>query len=116
MFIRKRFIIITLIILPGLFSLDTLAGVAPRLIHVGDTGNRRSTGRVPRKARMNYMTVRMYFEDDHPSQILERGLTLEEAREHCSDPETSSSTCTNEEGLMRTQTYGPWFDGYEEEE
>lgn len=48
-------------------------------------------------------------------RVVKRGLTLEEAQEHCSDPETSSSTCELPENVERTETYGPWFDGYEEE-
>lgn len=51
----------------------------------------------------------------HPSEVVKRGLTLEEAKEWCADPETSSNTCTEEEGLLRTQMKGPWFDGYDEE-
>ena len=42
-------------------------------------------------------------------------LTLEEAKEHCRHPETSSATCTSWEGLRETQKMGAWFDGYEEE-
>jgi hypothetical protein len=35
-----------------------------------------------------------------------------EAQTHCSDPETSSSTCKNSVGRRRTRQRGPWFDGY----
>jgi len=59
-----------------------------------------------------YKIVRMYFKGG--SRIIKRGLTLEEARNHCSDPETSSSTCTKREGINRTRNFGPWFDGYTE--
>ena len=41
------------------------------------------------------------------------GLTLEEARAHCSDPETSSSTCTKAVNKAHTAKHGAWFDGYE---
>ena len=43
-----------------------------------------------------YKIVR-FFADDRPSQVIKRGLTLEEAQKHCSDPNTRG------EG---------WFDGY----
>lgn len=39
------------------------------------------------------------------------GLAL--AQEHCSNPETSSSTCTRAAGRARTRRVGNWFDGYE---
>jgi hypothetical protein len=58
----------------------------------------------------NYKIVRMYFQGG--SRIIKRGLTLEEAQKHCTNPETSSSTCTTATGKARTRRMGPWFDGY----
>ena len=63
---------------------------------------------------MSYKIVRM-FEDDEPTRTIKRCLTLEEARDHCSDPETSSSTCTEKSGIELTDQFGRWFDGYEED-
>lgn len=62
-----------------------------------------------------YRIVRGYFNTKVPKEIIEEGLSLEEARDHCQDPETSSSTCTSKEGCARTEEFGPWFDRYEEE-
>ena len=61
---------------------------------------------------MSYRIVRMYF--DKPSRTIEARVTLEEARAHCSDPETSSSTCTKPYPKSLTKKHGEWFDGYEE--
>ena len=63
----------------------------------------------------SYRIVRYYFRDDHPSLTIKEGCTLEEAQEHCDDPETSSRTATSPEAKEYTQRHGPWFDGYEEE-
>lgn len=60
-----------------------------------------------------YSIWRLYM--SHPRKLVKSGLTLEEAREHCSDPETSSKTCTEEENIQHTEQFGPWFDGYDEE-
>jgi len=62
-----------------------------------------------------YKIVRMYFDDSKPNVVIETGLTLEEAQEHCRDPETSSSKCTSDEGHAHTAEHGPWFEGYEDE-
>ncbi len=62
-----------------------------------------------------YRIRRCFFNDEHPDQIIDTGLTLEEAQAHCRDPETSSKTCTSEEGRKLTEECGPWFDGYDEE-
>jgi len=59
-----------------------------------------------------YKVIRFYFKNGR--RTIKTGLTLEEAQAHCSDPETSSSTCTKSEGRRRTKLQGPWFDGYEE--
>ena len=63
-----------------------------------------------------YYITRMYFEDGVRNKRIKDGLTREEAQEHCSDPETSSSTCTEDAGIEHTEKYGAWFDGFESEE
>lgn len=60
-----------------------------------------------------YRIVRMFFKGS--KRVIEKGLTLAEAQAHCHNPETSSSTCTGSVAKKRTQTRGPWFDGYEKE-
>jgi hypothetical protein len=47
-----------------------------------------------------YKIVRFYRDEDKASEVIETGLTLEEAQEHC----------------RRDDTHGDgWFDGYDEE-
>jgi len=62
-----------------------------------------------------YAVVR-FFRDSGERETIATGLTREEAREHCNDPETSSRTCTLKEGLKLTEEKGPWFYGFEEED
>lgn len=62
-----------------------------------------------------YAITRMYFRDDVDNEVVATGLTLDEAQAWCRDPETSSSTATSPEGVARTEEFGPWFDGYDEE-
>lgn len=64
---------------------------------------------------MTYQIIRSFFSDDYDNEVVDTGLTLEEAREHCSSSETSSRTCTELGLLVLTEARGPWFDGYEEE-
>jgi hypothetical protein len=58
-----------------------------------------------------YKIVRHYFNNSR-SRVITRGLTLEEAQAHCSNPETSGSTSSRR---AYTRRVGPWFDGYERE-
>jgi hypothetical protein len=62
----------------------------------------------------HYNIVRFYRDAAIRRRVIEERVTLEEAQAHCSDPETSSSTCTNKTGKARTRRVGPWFDGYEQ--
>jgi hypothetical protein len=48
---------------------------------------------------MTYKIIRFSFKGNN--RVLKKGLTLEQAQEHCNDPSTSG------EG---------WFDGYQREE
>lgn len=48
---------------------------------------------------MTYKIVRHYV--DRPSEVMDTGLTLEEAQEHCQRDDT--------------HVEGKWFDGYTEE-
>lgn len=59
-----------------------------------------------------YQIIRHYLDDHVARQIIKTGLTLTEAQEHCKNPETSSSTCINPEGIFHTKKHGPWFDSY----
>ena len=61
-----------------------------------------------------YNVVRMYRDAGISRRIIRRGLTLSEAQAHCSDPETSSSTCEKYAGRKRTRRMGAWFDGYDD--
>ena len=55
-----------------------------------------------------YKIVRFHFDTDHPDhrRVVRRGLTLEEAQEHCNDPDTAGGS---------TVDRSAWFDGYEQE-
>ena len=59
-----------------------------------------------------YKIVRIY-EKDFSRRTIRKGLTLEQARAHCTDPETSSTSCTNRAGKRRTKRLGRWFDAYD---
>ena len=61
---------------------------------------------------MSYEIRRFYQNESF--EVVKNGLTLEEAKEHCHDPETSSRTCKKPHNVARTETRGPWFDGYTE--
>jgi hypothetical protein len=66
---------------------------------------------------MTTYKILRFFEDDEIGPCLIRGgLTLEQAQAHCNDPETSSRTATGELGRSLTERFGPWFEGYEEEQ
>lgn len=63
-----------------------------------------------------YKIVRFYRDSENLNHIvIRKGLSLEEAQAHCTDPETSSHTCTRPVGKARTAVHGPWFEGYEEQ-
>jgi hypothetical protein len=53
---------------------------------------------------MRYNIVRHYFRGG--KRVIERNVTLEEAQEHCRNPETSSSTATGAAGLVRRPRKG----------
>ena len=60
-----------------------------------------------------YHIVRFYRDAAIRRRIISRGLTLKEARTHCSNPQTSSRTATAGTALIRPRRLGAWFDGYE---
>ena len=41
-----------------------------------------------------YQIVRFYQQGNIRRRVIDTRLTLEEAKKHCNDPESSSSTCT----------------------
>jgi hypothetical protein len=61
---------------------------------------------------VTYEIRRFFFRKEY--EVIKEGLTLEEAQEHCNDPETSWQIATSPEAQKRTKEFGPWFDGYTE--
>lgn len=62
-----------------------------------------------------YELVRYYQDLDVENEVIETGLSLEDAQEVCNNPETSSKTCTTPEALAITAQYGAWFVGFRAE-
>lgn len=63
-----------------------------------------------------YKVIRTYFDAEFRHRTIRTGLTLEQAKAHCRDPETSSETCKRAENVLRTKQCGLWFDCFEPEE
>lgn len=61
------------------------------------------------------MVKRFYADLRIGSDVVETGLSEQEARDYCDDPETSWKTCTSLEGEERTRKFGPWFCGADRE-
>lgn len=69
------------------------------------------------------MRIKRFYEDNSPARIIKTGLTLEEAKAHCNDPETSSMTaraprgCEGDEERIAEwhEQKKHWFDGFEYE-
>jgi hypothetical protein len=64
---------------------------------------------------MAYKIVRFYRDAKPNKRTIERGVSLEQAQAHCSDPESSSETCKKPHNRARTRKLGPWFDGFTKE-
>lgn len=62
-----------------------------------------------------YKTIRFYREFPQLDCVVLTGLTLEQAKRHCSKPETSSSTATSEWATQHTKLFGDWFEGFTKE-
>lgn len=60
-----------------------------------------------------YVIIRKFASGE--SVVIEEGLTLAQAKEHCSSKETSWMTCQSYEGQKLTEERGKWFDCFYEE-
>jgi len=54
------------------------------------------------KSLRKYMIIRFYRDENIPSKVIRRDLTLAQARKHTNDPKTMKK--------------GVWFDGYDEQD
>lgn len=64
---------------------------------------------------MKFEVIRVYKFGPY-REVVQSGLSLEDAIAHCTGPEASSRTATNKEAQERTRLRGPWFEGFCEEE
>jgi hypothetical protein len=62
--------------------------------------------------------IRRFFLNEAPGgglyEVVGHVETREEAKEHCSDPQTSSRTATDPDLVKLTEQFGAWFDGFQE--
>ena len=61
-----------------------------------------------------FRIVRVFFEG-YPDKTIKRGMTLQEARAWCKDPETNSSTAKSKKAQSLLEKYGEWYDGFAED-
>ena len=54
-----------------------------------------------------------FYQNDKKTVIIKTGLTEEQAKAHCNDPETSSKSATSKDAIAHTKKYGPWFDAWD---
>lgn len=62
-----------------------------------------------------FKVMRIYRDSDKRDVIAAGIQTEAEAQAMCRGTETSSTTCTQAEGVKRTARYGPWFICYDAE-
>lgn len=63
-----------------------------------------------------YKTIRFYRDMPERNCVVLTGLTLEQAKRRCSNPETSSSTAMSEWATRHTEIHGDWFEGFTKED
>lgn len=63
---------------------------------------------------MLYRIVRRY-RDNQRREVIKTDLSEANAQQYCRWAESSSPTATSASARARTATFGPWFDGYEEQ-
>lgn len=59
--------------------------------------------------------IKRFYQGGYETEVIETGLSYQDAKDHCDDPETSSKTATNAAGVALTRERGGWFDGFEAE-
>jgi hypothetical protein len=61
-----------------------------------------------------YKIIRFFKNSKVRNEIVETGLTLEDAKEWCMSDESSSTSCSDAKGYP-LRTKGAWFEGYDPE-
>jgi len=59
-------------------------------------------------------TITRFFLNGY-REVIKTDLSHDEAVLHCTDRETSSTTCISSESKERTKKYGSWFEGWQKQ-
>ena len=59
---------------------------------------------------MNNHKIIRYFSISQRTHTVKKDLTLAQAQAHIRNPDSSSHSCTDRAGLMRTKKLGAWYD------
>lgn len=65
---------------------------------------------------MSTYRITRFYEGDVPNQTIRTGMSEQEAKLHCRNPESSSNTAKSHAARQHTARYGRWFDGYSEDD
>lgn len=61
-------------------------------------------------------TVYRFFQGSTEKRVVYKSVSLALAKQHCSDPDSSSGSTMRPELIEVTRQHGPWFDGFQVDE
>jgi len=62
-----------------------------------------------------YVIIRKFHKTPGQNMIIKRGVSLQDAKAHCTNPEACSKTAADLTAHILTRHFGPWSDSYQQD-